>query len=346
MKWRMSLLCLLAACSAKDPDEQPVDDTPPSASTRWVPAQPASGLAWLEGPGRALATPSGSAVVSAPLSARVLRVRVQPGQQVSEGEPLIDVVMPELIRAAGTLRAADIRLAAMQQRHTRLAPLLEQGLARAAEVAELEASIATARADREGARATLRSAGISDAHALRLLDGNGSCSLRAPVAGMVVAVSAQLGQVREPVGGPLVELVGAAAQQVEARFTSEPPADVAFEWLELGRRVPLELDAISPRASSDGTRIAWLHAASAAAAPTAGVLGRVRIVAPASWVVVPIAALQEQRGKLYARVQHPGGSVATLVTLVRRSEAEAVITGLGAGTLIAADAARIGEQTP
>ncbi|MDB4972127.1 MAG: uncharacterized protein JWN48_468 [Myxococcaceae bacterium] len=342
---RLALLALLTlpACAATKSDGEPMPEAPPSATTRWVPALPASGLSFMEGPARSVATPNASAVVSVPLGARVMRVRVVPGQRVAAGEPLVDVIMPELIRAAGSLRAADIRLAALTQRRGKLVPLLEQGLARAAEVAELDAAIASARADRESARATMRAAGESDAHALALIDGSGRYALRAPLAGMVVAVSAQLGQVREPGGGPLVELVGPAALQVEARFTSEPPAEVRFEWIELARRLPLALEAVSPRAAVDGTRTAWLHALDSAAAPAAGVLGRVRMVAPDTWQVVPVRALREHDGALTVRVQREQGSAEVPVTLVRRSETEAVITGLSTGTLVAADATLAGE---
>jgi biotin carboxyl carrier protein len=294
-----------------------------------------------------LAAPNAVALVSAPLSARVLRVYVRPGQRVAQGEPLVELVMPELIRAAGTLRASDIKLAALSQRHARLLPLLVQGLARTAEVSELESAIATLRAERESARSTLRSAGEPDARAAALVEGHGASVLRAPVAGMVVSVSAQLGQVREPAGGPLLELISDAAPQIEARFSVEPEPQVGFEWVEPGHTIPLLLDAVSPRAgATDGTRLAWLHVAPGAVPPVLGALGRVRMIAPAGWLVVPIRALATRADVHEVRVQKEVGSRALRVTLVRQSESEAVITGLAAGTLVAADAALAGELTP
>ena len=345
----MLAVCLTVACGQAAPERE--SESAPvlaaSSATRWVPAQPARGLSWLEGPARVLAAPNATAMVSVPLSARVLRVYVRPGQRVAQGEPLVEVVMPELIRAAGTLRAADIKLAALSQRYARLLPLLAEGLARAAEVADLEGSIAAARADRESARATLRSAGEPDARAAALVEGHGACILRAPAAGMVVSVSAQLGQVREPAGGPLLELVSDAAPQIEARFSVAPEAQVSFEWLEPGRTIPLVLDAVSPRAGiTDGTRMAWLHAAPGAPPPVLGVLGRVRMIAPQDWLVVPNRALVKRADRYEVRVQKELGSVALPVMLVRQSESEAVITGLAAGTLVAADAALASERTP
>lgn len=334
------LCCLLCACETPRLEPTPISEAPPSASTRWLPVQSARSLAWLEGPGRVGATPNATALLSTPLSARVLRIRVLPGQQVAAGEPLVDVIMPELIRAAGTLRSADLRLAGLVKRQARLTPLLEQGLTRAVEVAELEATIASTRAERESARATLRSAGESDAHAAALIDGSGSTTLRAPIAGMVVAVTAQLGQVREPGSGPLLELVGTAALQVEARFGMEPPPGVRFEWLAPGQRVPLELDAVSPRAGADGTRVSWLHVKDAAEAPTLGALGRVRMIPPADFAVVPSAALVDGARGPQLRLQTAReGSDLQPVTVLRRSESEAVVVGIAEGTLIAADGA-------
>lgn len=333
----LALCCPLLGCASDKRETAPAPARAPSSETHWVPAREASSLAWLEGPARVIAAPNAAALISAPLTARVLRVRVRPGQLVEQGEALVDVVMPELMRAAGVLRAADIRLAALLPRRERLAPLLAEGLARTQEVAELDAAIALARADRESARATLRSAGESDAHVAALVEGTGTSALRAPLPGMVVAVTAQLGQVREPASGPLVELVGDAATQIEARFTSQPPAQVRFEWLGLGVRVPLVLEAVSPRAGPDGTRLAWLHAADAAVAPIAGSLGRVRMLAPKDWVVVPVRALFARDGAPSVRVQQVDGSSVSPVTLVRQNESEAVIEGLAVGTLVAAD---------
>jgi hypothetical protein len=78
----------------------------------------------------------------------------------------------------------------------------------------------------------------------------------------------------------------------------------------------------------------------------------VRIVAPDDWVVVPVRALLGDANPLRVSVKQPQGSALVPVVLVRRSESEAVVTGLSAGSLVAADAssARLasgtGELTP
>lgn len=223
----------LAACAraVQAPPPQPLER--PSSGVQVQRAERAAGRAWLDSPATVLAAPGTSASVSVPLSARVLRVRVRRGQRVEAGEALIDLVMPELMRAAGALSGASIRLEAYEKRRQSVAALLERGLARASELAELEVQIADARADRESARATLRAAGVRDAEAPALLGGAGSSALRAPIAGVVVLLSAQPGEVREPGSGPLVELADQADVQIEARLAHLPPRARA---LQLSRR--------------------------------------------------------------------------------------------------------------
>ena len=70
------------------------------------------------------------------------------------------------------------------------------------------------------------------------------------------------------------------------------------------------------------------------------------MIPPADWVVVPVGALRERAATLEVEQQRDGASVATPVTLMRRSETEAVITGVAAGSLVAAQAARVRELGP
>lgn len=335
--------CLLVSCAAPAPETESAPAAAPSAGTRWLSAESARASAWLEVPARAIAAPSDTALVGVPLSARVLVVRVRPGQQVAAGEALAEVVMPELIRAAGALRSAEIRLVGLQQRRERIAGLLAKGLALASELSDVDANIAMVRGEREGARATLRAAGEPDRKAAQLLEGSGAISLRAPIAGVVVQVNARLGEVREPSGGALVELVGDCDElQIEARFAAAPPDGVRFEWVEAGRTLPLLLDRVSPHAAEqDGSRNAWLHVPAGQPQPVAGTFGRVRIVAPDDWLLVPVRALLARGGDWLVAVEDAGGSKLTKVTLVQRSSSEALIKGLAPGTRIAADVALV-----
>ena len=209
----------LAACSSKPVEvEVPSVPTAPSSTTRWVKPRPAADVGLLEAPARVLPAPHGAAAISPPLKARVLRVRVRPGQRVQEGEALVDVLMPEAVQAAGALSAALIKQEAFAARKVQLEALKAEGLVRASELADVEAQLATARADAQAARATLRAASVSDKAAEGLLSLDGAVALRSPIAGLVSAVEAMPGEVREPTSRPLVEVVGESEGQVEARL--------------------------------------------------------------------------------------------------------------------------------
>jgi multidrug efflux pump subunit AcrA (membrane-fusion protein) len=281
------------------------------------------------------------------MTARVLHVRVRPGQTVKQDEPLVDVLLPELLKASGTLSAATLRIQAYEARKARLGPLVEQGLARAAELSDLEANLALARSEREAARATLRVAGVNEAQAAGLLSNAGTISLRAPMPAMVVHVAARPGEIREPGSGPLLELVGQGPVQVEARLALSPPEGASFTWVAGGANVPLVLEALSPRAApEDGTRLAWFHAQDPARAPVPGSLGRVHMGADPSWFVVPLAALRERGSAARVVVRDAQGSKEQPVGVVLRSSSEVIVTGLSADSEVAADATSASLATP
>jgi hypothetical protein len=340
---------LIASCAVSSQKAEPEPEVASSIETRWLVPEPASRVAWLDAPARALASPDAQFALSVPLSARVTHVRVRPGQIVKQDEPLVDVILPELLKAAGSLSAASIRIEAYEARKGRLAPLVQEGLARSAELGELGANLALARAEREAARATLRVAGVNDAQSARLLASNGTVSLRAPKAAMVVRVSARPGETRDPSGGPLVELVAQGDVQVEARLPFTPPEAARFAWVGGGdlALVPLVLEAISPQAApEDGTRAAWFHASDPAQAPVPGSLGRVRLDADPSWFVVPARALRERAGASVVVVRAGEASSEQPVRVVLRSSSEVIVTGLNAETQVASDAANASLAEP
>lgn len=340
----------LTACAPTAVPEAELPDEAPSVDARWVSPEAADKVTWLEGAAHVLQSPEASSVLSVPMTARVLRVRVRPGQRVKRDEPLVDVLLPELLSAAGAFSAANLRIEAYTARKQRLGPLVEQGLSRSADLSEVEANLALARAEREAARATLRVSGARESEIAKLLSGNGTLSLRAPADAMVVRVAARPGEVRDPNSGPLVELVGEGQLQVEARFMVTPPAGVSFVGEFAGRRLALTLDAFSPRAApEDGSRTAWFHATNEPrgtndeGALVAGSLGRVRWEPAKEWLAIPLAALRSagQDMSVFALVE--GKPVSRRVEVIARSHSDAIVTGLTDRDRIAADAKRVIE---
>lgn len=323
------------------PAPTPAANGKPSSATRWVKVRAAKDLGLLQAPARVLPAPQGAAAVSVPLQARVVKVRVRHGQQVAEGDALVDVLMPEAVQAAGALAAATIKVDAWEKRQAQLVTLKAEGLARATELAEVDSQLASARADAQAARATLRAAGLGDKAAEGLLKGDGTVSLRAPIAGVVTEVDARLGEVRDPTAKPLVELAGASEGLVEARMLTEIVSGVPAEFIAPdGALTPLELVSLSPRVETqDGARLAWFKARSGTL--VTGTAGRVRLTPLESWREVPAQAVREGAQGAVVFVRKGEEAVEAPVRLVERSGAEAIVEGVEVGAEVAADAAEV-----
>jgi cobalt-zinc-cadmium efflux system membrane fusion protein len=307
------VLCVLAGCGRGEPgrtSEAPVEEVQPPRTLR---VEAARGRAWLDAPATAIAPAEACAALGMPLLGRVTRVRVRLGQHVEREQPLIDVAMPELIRAAAAIEAANLREKAYRERAQHLEALLQSGLARGSELAEVRVQLALVAADRETARASLRAAGVSDAR-------EGLISLRAPIAGTVVALTARVGEMREANATALLELAAEAPVQIEARFAQRPPEGAAFTW---GGDLALVLEAISPRVNAaDGTWSAWFHEREGRVI-AAGSASTVRVEPPEGAVVFSASALHDgtvsRRGKVVP------------VQIFMRGQGEVIATGLAAG---------------
>jgi len=179
----------LSACTGAPHEASPPApaSSPRATGADHVIAVAASG-ATLQVPGRVVVG-GARAVVAAPLSLRLKRLLVLPGDVVGRGAAVAEVAIPEVAAAAATLRGARVRRAVAQQRRDWLQALRKEGLPRVAdelaadaELADLDAAIATS-------TALLRvvDVDIGDA-ALDELAARGTVTLRAPVAGSVVGV--------------------------------------------------------------------------------------------------------------------------------------------------------------
>lgn len=342
MRWLAVVLVLGVGCDkgAQGPSvpTPAAGLTPTSATTRWVESRSAEDTALLEAPARVLPSPEGVASIAPPLQARIVKVRVRPGQRVAAQEAIVDVLMPELLHAAGDLAGEQLKVDAFTRRKQQLETLRSEGLVRLAELAEVEALLATARADAQAARATLRASGVSDKQAEALVTGDGVLSLRAPIGGLVTSVEAVPGEVRDPAGRPLVQIVGIGEGRVEARLPSTPADGARFSFLSGSLAVPVELVSVSPRFEpSDGSRLAWFSAPVDAGVLPIGATGRVRVSADAAWRVIPSRALLEQGGVVRVRQRTDSGSTLVEVKVIARSGAEAVVVGLAENAAVAAD---------
>lgn len=315
----------LAACTRDEAREPYV---PPPQASPWVAVKPAGSAAVLEGPARALAGPGASAVVTPPLRATVTRVRVRAGDVVAAGAPVVDVVMPELLDAAGRFEGARARLDAWTARAAQLEKLRGEGLARALDVSEAQASAAEAKADLQTARAVLLAAGLREGDVPGLLAGNGAVPLRAPVAGVVVEVLAALGASHEPSAGPLVRIASTGEVRVEAHFSRAPP-DGEWTLVTPAGRMPVSLVGRAPAADEhDGTFAAWFEPADGGVL-AAGTLGRVSLAgeSQAGVVRVPAKAVRRVDGVPTVTVRRGGKPEVLPVQVLQCPGAECLVRG-------------------
>jgi biotin carboxyl carrier protein len=338
----LAAILALSACAKKGPaveEEPPV----PSARTPWVKARSSEGVPLLEAPAQVLSSPEGQAGVVPPFRARVLKVLVRPGQRVTKGQAVVEVVMPEVSTAAGAYASASTRVDAYGRRLAQLEALKSEGLVRLADVLEAETKLAEARADQQSAAASLRTAQVEPGEAADIVTGKKPVALRSPIAGVVIAASVSVGDTREPTGEPVIRVAGEGDSRVEARFAR--PVDTqnaAFELITSGGgRHPLTFVARAPVVDPrDGTIAVWLVPEKGTSLQP-GLTGRVVVtlsgVVGAS--VVPARAVALSEGKAHVVARRGGKPEKVPVEVIASSGAEALVIGVATGEEVAADAA-------
>lgn len=351
MKLRWTLLgmvVLLGACDKREETPRVVADSssktanssPKSTETPWVAARAPEGLSLLEAPAELVPPASAKGAVSPPFSAKILKVHVEHGHIVEEGAAIVDVLMPELARAAGAYLAAATRLDAQSKRKTQLEALRKDGLARLSEMADVDGNIADARANQQITLATLKIAGLGPKDASALATSGGKITLKSPIAGIVTEIDAVIGETREPSSAPIARIERAGSARVEARFSQRPPTQVRYIFVgPLGQTIALELVAEAPSVSGrDGAVAAWFESREPIGLPH-GTLGKVRVVLdPKSGAVaIPASAVTLKDGKP-AVVSRKTDRILP-VKVLSTSGADALVEGdLQAGDEVASDA--------
>jgi len=337
----LGMALFVGACAKHDePPRVIADSTPKSAETPWVVARAPEGLSLLEAPAELVPPAGARGAVSPPFSAKVLKVHIEHGQRVEEGAPIVDVLMPELARAAGAYLAAATRMGAQMKRKTQLEALRKDGLARLSEMADVDGVIADALANQQIALATLKIAGLGPKNASALATSGGQITLKSPVSGIVTEIDAVLGETREPSSSPIARIERAGSARVEARFSQKPPANATYTFVgPLGQTIALQLVSEAPSVSGrDGAVAAWFEAREPIQLPH-GTLGKIR-VAPdpkGGAVAVPAAAVTLKDGQSVVVLRKTGHFLP--VKVLSTSGADAIVEGeLRAGDEVASDA--------
>lgn len=329
----------LSACGEPSELEEASEPEPASGEARWVSPERPSDPSILEHPARTVATASAGGEIGAPFRARVLRVHVAPGAVVEAGDPVLDVVMPEVLDAAALVQGLGRRIPAHRARVEELERLSAEQLVDRARVFEQRTALAELEAERSRALAVLRAASLDAADAARVLR-QGAITLRSPTDGVVRSLDAHLGETREPGGPPFARVVGVAAVRVEVRSPAALPQARAltFEGTE-GTRFALDPEPIARVIDpEDGMHVTWL-APREPTALTDGLRGRVTLSLDEEelWEVPASAVLIETRGPTLL-VRRGGEMQPIQVEVVSSSGASAIVRApLVAGDLIASE---------
>jgi cobalt-zinc-cadmium efflux system membrane fusion protein len=270
-------LALAAACGGDEPPPAavvPAPTAPPAEPP--APAAPALAPRTLppvvavtaEAAAEVVPDADGDVVIATPTRARVVELHVRPGDVVAVGAPLLTVTLPELAIEAARAAGASDQLAALATRRDAVATLLAEGLARAGDLAELDARAAQLRAERGVALAAVRAGGPGAA------THGGRITLTSPIAGVVTEVAARAGALHGPGDGPLARVARGTGSRVVARFAAMPAPGVARLWLPDGASRDLAATATAP---AEVGVVAWYDVAGPPLATTTR--ARVRIEA-------------------------------------------------------------------
>ncbi len=132
-----------------------------------------------------------------PVAGHITRVLVGEGQEVKEGQPLVELRSVELGQARGTFLAATARRGAAERRAQRRQPLVVEGALSAADEQESQFALEQAIADEMAALASLRALGASPTGSSPPTDPS-LLVIRSPCRGRVLFRDAVVGQRVEP----------------------------------------------------------------------------------------------------------------------------------------------------
>ncbi|WP_426752103.1 efflux RND transporter periplasmic adaptor subunit [Myxococcus sp. Y35] len=276
------------------------------------------------------------AQLSARSEALVMDVRVDVGDEVKAGQPLVLVASGSVGADQGRLAAAQTRLTVARSALEREQALAARGISARKDVETAEAEVAAAEAERNAARAALSAAGAT------LHGQQGTYALSAPFAGTVVARDAVAGRYASA-GQPLLQVADLSTMWA---LLDIPEADAA--QVRAGQRVTLTFDSMPGQTrEATLTRVgasvdrasrtvrARVELPNPDGALKAGLFLRARVqVAPEhEAILVPHAAIQRAEGRTLVFVKKQPGlyqPVAVELGASTREEVE-VVKGLSAG---------------
>jgi membrane fusion protein, heavy metal efflux system len=250
---------------------------------------------------------SAYAEVGAPVAARVTRLRVNAGDNVSQGQVLADLTSPELARHRAEYLSARARLTLAEAAFERKRSLAAEKIAPLREVQEAESAVGEARAAVRTARAAIAAFGVDPPTDERDEAASSSFVLVSPVSGSVIERSAVLGQLLDP-SSPAFRIGNLAtlwltvhaferdAVRIEpgvmarVSFPALPGQDFTGTVASVGRQVESESRTVPVRIDVKNSGNHLRPGMSASAAVPVGTTG-------SPILTVPVAAVQRVRNE-------------------------------------------------
>lgn len=285
--------------------------------------------------GRVVARPQEDALVTAPVTGRLVAPAVALGATVEAGqlllalEPLVDTASRATLEAqrrelAGQVEGARAQVEAKRADLSRVTTLVSSGLATEADRAQAEAALTSEQARAE----SLRRASSELARVT-----GGRMELRAPVPGVVATLATEAGATLQQ-GTVVARIVRAGPRWVDVAV---PPGDLigsGYRAQGVIGSVSLTLLSRGAVVQNDGTRRDRLEAPpEAAASLPPGATVPVEVLRESSGVLVPASALVRRGLDVVLFVELESGKYELRgVQLAARDETRAVVTsGLSAG---------------
>jgi len=302
------------------------DEGAMSSPTRWVHAHPPRDEALLQAPAKVVSGPDALGNVALSFQAKVVHVHVVSGDEVTKGDPIVDVSSPEILAAAADYMGTSKQLRVHRARQRQLKKLREQGLVDGTQLFDQSAEVASLETTQLKARALLEGSGVS-LTALSQVLRKGVVTLSAPIAGTVTQVEAHTGEVRSASAGPLAIIVGAGATRVEARFLQPPPDGASFVFeTALGKRHPVERRGGRVVDAEDGSIVMWFSLGEDDRLP-GGTRGVVHLELDARTFEVPASAVVRNEGTDHVVVRTDEGHRPAKVKVIVVSGASALVQG-------------------
>jgi len=334
---RILLLALLAAAPAFAADVLPLTAAQKkNLGIATAAAQAASPA--LSYTARVTLPPASVRVVAAAGAGLVTQLHVQAGDTVRRGAPLVTLSMPGLADAQNALTQARLRSQLAASNAARDEKLFSEGLI-------AESRLRAARVEAQSAHAALAAA----RSALALM-GTGkvagsAITLTAPIAGVVTESAAEPGQ-RVDAGMALVKVADLSQLALEIPLSTTQARQVA-----VGQSVTVadseasgRITALLPQLNASQSVLAraslvdpqgLLRPGQSVQVAVAGVHA-LQGAQSVRTVAVPAAALVWKASQPYVFVEAAQGFVPTPVRLIRQNASQAEVTGLAAGSRVAA----------